>query len=257
MSIDGTSALRIILSSDRPMLPILEAPAMQSVESRLTGKFLLKPLTRTETATYAHKKLESGGCNDPRAVMPPAVCDRLHSASGGWPGVVDQLAMTALAKAEHIPLLVEHIPKKPRIKKKPPNVIEPEPHLILTCKRKTVKRISLDKPRLLIGRNSLCDIDIVHEWISRQHAILIRNERSTVIVDLKSRNGTYVNGELVKAHVLINNDIISLGDHRLKFVDPSATSRTTLRGAGWDDSTLSESIRDFRKVILRQLKSTS
>jgi type II secretory pathway predicted ATPase ExeA len=251
MSLDGTSALRIILSSDRPILPIVKAPAMRSIETRLTGKFLLKPLTRTETAAYAHKKLKSGGCSDPRAVMPPAVCDRLHSASGGWPGVIDRLAMMALAKAERIPLLVEHIPKKP------PNVVEPTPQLILTFKRKTLKKISLDKPRFLIGRNALCDIDIVHEWISRHHALVIRNDESTLIVDMKSRNGTWVNGERVKNHVLINDDIISLGDHRLKFVDPSATSRTTMRSAGWDDTTLAESIKDFREGLLRQMKSAS
>jgi type II secretory pathway predicted ATPase ExeA len=257
MTVDGTSALRIILSSDRPMLPIVKAPAMLSIENRLTGKFLLKPLTRTETATYAHKKLMSGGCSDPKTVMPPAVCDRLHSASGGWPGVIDQLAMMALAKAESIPLLVEHIPKKLQNNQKPPNVINPPPQLILTCNGKTLERIILNKPRLLIGRSAICDIDIVHEWISRQHAILIRNDNATAIVDLKSRNGTYVNGEPIKTHILINNDIISLGDHRLKFVDPSATQRTTLRGAGWDDTTLAESIKGFRKDLLGQLKSTS
>ena len=257
MSFDGTIALRIILSSDRPMLPIIKAPAMRSIETRLTGKFLLKPLTRTETAAYAHMKLKSGGCSDPSAVMPAAVCDRLHSASGGWPGVIDRLAMMALAKAEHIPLLVEHIPKKTPNKQKPPNVIEPTPQLILTFKQETLKKIRLDKRCLLIGRNALCDIEIAHEWISRQHAILIRNESSTVIVDLKSRNGICVNGKPVKNHVLINNDIISLGDHHLKFVDPSATRRTTLRGAGWDDTTLAESIKDFRKGLLRQLKSAS
>ena len=257
MSFNGTSALRIILSSDRPMLPIVQAPAMRSIETRLTGKFLLKPLTRAETAAYAHKKLKSGGCGDPMAVMPPAVCERLHSASGGWPGVIDRLAMMALAKAERIPLLVEHIPKKPPNKQKPPNVIQPTPQLILTYNRRTLKKISLDKPRFLIGRHALCDIGIVHEWISRQHAILIRNERSTVIVDLKSRNGTWVNGERVKNQVLINDDIICLGDHRLKFVDPSATRRATMRGAGWDDTTLAESIKDFRKGLLRQLKTAS
>lgn len=257
MSVDGTSALRIILSSDKPMLPIVKAPAMQVIEGRLTGKFLLKPMTRTETATYAHKKLKSGGCYDPGAVMPPAVCDRLHSASGGWPGVIDRLAMMALANAEHIPLLVEHIPEKIQKKIRPPNVVDPEPQMILTCRGKTLHRISMDKSRYLIGRNELCDIDITHEWISRQHALLIKNDKSTVIVDLKSRNGVYVNGKRVKKHVLINNDVISLGDHRLKFVDPSATRRTTLSGAGWDDTTLAESIRDFRKGLLRQLKSTS
>ena len=68
MSVDGTGALRIILVSDKPTLPVFAAPALQAVESRLTGKFKLLPLTRTETATYAHKKLKSGGCHDPRAI---------------------------------------------------------------------------------------------------------------------------------------------------------------------------------------------
>ena len=171
--------------------------------------------------------------------------------------MIDRLAMMALANAEHIPLLVEHIPEKIQKKIRPPNVVDPEPQLILTCRGKMLDRISMDKSRYLIGRNELCDIDIVHEWISRQHALLIKNDKSTVIVDLKSRNGVYVNGKRVKKHVLINNDVISLGDHRLKFVDPSATRRTTLSGAGWDDTTLAESIRDFRKGLLRQLKNTS
>ena len=257
MSVNGNSILRIILSSDQARLPVFEAPALQSVESRLTGKFQLKPMTRTETATYAHKKLKSGGCNNPKAVMPPAVCNRLHEASGGLPGVIDRLAMMALAKAECIPLLVEHIPEKAKNEKKPPNVVVPIPQLIHTCEGRTLERIDIDKPRLLIGRNAFCDIDIVHEWISRQHAIIIRNEKSTVIVDLKSCNGVYINGKRVNRHVLVNNDIISLGDHRLKYIDSSATQQTSLRGAGWDDTTLAESIRDFRKGLLREMKSTN
>ena len=257
ISVDGGSALKIILVSDRSRLSVFEAPVMQSVESRVTGKFLLKPMTRTESATYAHKKLRSAGCHDPRTVMPAEVCDRLHSASGGWPGVIDKMAMMALAKAERLPLQVDHFPTKRKKKQKPPNVFVAEPHLVLTCQGKTQKRIPMDKQRILIGRHALCDIDIVHEWISRQHAVLIRNDRSTVVVDLKSRNGTFVNGKRVKRHVLINNDIIYLGEHRLKYVHPTTTRRTTLQSAGWDDTTLAESMRDFRKGMLRQLKNTS
>jgi hypothetical protein len=224
---------------------------MQSISDRLTGKFLLKPLTRTETATYVYKKLESGGCTDPGAVMPLAVCARLHSASGGWPGMIDRLAMMALANAEQTPLRVEHIPQSPAIESETAEGRQPTPELILTLRRKTLKRVSLDGPRLVIGRKEYCDLDIVHEWISRQHAILVRNGRSTVIVDLDSRNGTYVNGEQVSSQVLINDDIISLGDHRIKFVDSSATRRTTLHGAGWDDKTLAASIKDFHNTLAR------
>ena len=252
MSFNGTDALRIILVSDRPMLPIVKAPAMQSIENRLTGKFLLMPMTRAETASYAHSKLRSGGCDDPTAVMPAAVCNRLHSTSGGWPGVVERLAIMAIANAEHIPLLVEHIPEKFRHPNGPDGVAAAQPHLILTYRHRTLKKIRLDKPRHLVGRNELCDIDIVHEWVSRHHAMIVRNDRSTVIVDLDSRNGTFVNGQRITSHVLVNNDIIMLGDHRLKFMDASATRRMSLRAAGWDDVKLGESIRKFHKGLVRR-----
>ena len=255
LRVNDKSALRIIFVSDKPMLPIVEAPAMESIAIRMTGKFLLKPMTRTETAVYAHKKLKSGGCNEPKSVMPPPVCDKLHSASGGWPGVVDRLAMMAIARAERLPLDIDHIPHKPKKIPTLAAVANSSAHMILTCRGKTLQRIGLDKPNTLIGRNELCDIGILHEWISRHHALIIRNDKSTLIVDLKSRNGVYVNGKRVKNHVLINNDVISLGDHRLKFVDPSARNRTSLRGAGWDDTTLAESIQDFRKSLLQQLNS--
>ncbi len=111
LTANGKMALRIVLVSDRPMLPIVQAPAMQSIATRVTGKFLLQPLKRKETANYIHKKLASGGCHNPRSLIPMTVCDCLHIASSGWPGVIDRMAMMALAKAEHFPLRADHIPR--------------------------------------------------------------------------------------------------------------------------------------------------
>ena len=255
LTINGKSALRIILVSDRAMMPIVKAPAMRSISQRVTGKFLLQPLTRRETANYVYKKLLSGGCKNPQAFVPPAVCDRLHTAACGWPGMVDRLALMAFSKAERFPLRVDHIPQRPAAKRKPAKTIDSVPHLILTCRRKTLKRMELNKPRLLIGRNELCDLHFTSDVISRQHALLIRNGSATIIVDLKSKHGTFVNGKRVTKQVLINNDIISIGNYRIKFMDPSARRRTTLQGAGWDDTTIAKSITDFRNDLANQLKS--
>ena len=255
LTVNGKSALRIILVSDQPMLPIVRAPAMQPISKRVTGKFLLQPLTRKETANYVYKKLLSGGCKNPQAIVPPAVCDRLHTASGGWPGMIDRLALMALSRAEHCPLRVDHILQLPAENRKTAKTIDAIPRLIVTRRRKMLKRMDLDQPRLLIGRNELCDLRIVSDCTSRQHAMLFRNGSATIVVDLKSRHGTCVNGKRVTRQVLINNDIISVGDHRIKFMDPSARRRTTLRGAGWDDTTIAESIKDFRNVLAKQLKS--
>lgn len=264
LDVNGKSALRIVLASDRPMLPIVHAPAMQSISERVTGEFLLRPLTRSETTDYVYKKLISGGCGDPRGVVPQAVCDRLHSVSGGWPGMIDRLTLLALSKAECCPVRVDHIPQQPRpvdvpngmpalrqpaSRRKPANKSNSVPYLILTCRGKTLKRVPANQPRFIVGRNEHSDLRIVHDFISRRHAIFFRQGGNTIVVDLKSRNGTFVNGKRISHQVLINNDIISLGDYRIKFIDPAATRRTTLRGAGWDETTISKSIKALRSVI--------
>jgi len=257
LAVDGNSALRMILVSDRPMLPIVQAPAMQSISNRLTGKFLLQPLTRQETTNYVYRKLLSGGCKTPQAVVPQAVCDRLHMASGGWPGIIDRLAVLAISRAERCPLHVSHIPLRPATKAKAVESATSVPELILTCRRRTLARTKLDRPRLIIGRDEASGLRVIDDFVSRQHAVLLRNGGATIIVDLNSKNGTCVNGKRVKKQVLINNDIVSLGDHRLKFVDASARRRTTTRDAGWDDTAIAKSLGRFRNVIARQLKHNS
>lgn len=260
LNVRGKSALRIVLVSDRSILPIIRAPAMQSISGRVTGTFLLQPLTQRETANYVYRKLVSGGSRNPRSVIPPAVCDRLHTVSGGWPGMIDRLALLALSKAEHCPLRIDHIPQlrtnaMSTKTRKTAESTSSAPQLILTYRHQTLKRMKLDRSRLMIGRNELCDLRIDSDCISRQHAVIFRNGSATIIVDLKSRNGTFLNGKRITRQVLVNNDIISIDDHRIKFVDPSARRRTTLQGAGWDETTIAESIKDFRNVIAKQSRS--
>ena len=263
LEVNGKSALRIVFASDRPMLPIVRAPAMQTISERVTGQFFLQPLTQKETTDYVYKKMISGGCSDPKAVLPLNVCNSLHAVSGGWPGLIDRLTMAALSNADRCPVSVEHIPRMPRpaaastgvstpgqqaSKPSPAKTSDSIPHLILTCHGKTLKRMAADRPRFIIGRNEHSDLRILHDFISRHHAILLRIGNATIIVDLKSKNGTCVNGKRISCQVLINNDIITLGEHRIKFIDPAATRRTTLRGAGWDE-TVKKSVVALRKVI--------
>jgi len=272
LNVNGKSALQMILASDRPMLPIVRAPAMQSISKRVSGEFLLRPLTRKETTKYLYKKLISGGCGDPQSVLPPAVCDGLYAASGGWPGMIDRLTLLALSKAERCPVRIEHVRGQPQpvklpagvttlglpaSKRRAPKTGDSAPHLILTCRGKTLKRVVLDSPRLLIGRGEYNDLRIVSDGISRQHAILFRVGSATIVVDLKSRNGTFVNGKRISNQVLTNNDVISLHEHRIKFIDPAARRRATVRGAVSDETTISKSIKGMRNAIAKRWSHNS
>jgi hypothetical protein len=71
----------------------------------------------------------------------------------------------------------------------------------------------LDHDRLTIGRDPNNDIVINDPQVSRQHARIRRQGGLTVIEDMGSTNGTFVNGmRLANPHTLANGDSISLGD---------------------------------------------
>ena len=57
---------------------------------------------------------------------------------------------------------------------------------------------------LVIGRNPTTDITLLDEGISREHALILRDDESGeyVIEDLQSTNGTKVNGKRVRSATL-------------------------------------------------------
>jgi predicted component of type VI protein secretion system len=71
----------------------------------------------------------------------------------------------------------------------------------------------LDQDSLTLGRDPSNEIMIGDPQVSRQHARIMRQGDLTVIEDLESTNGTFVNGmRLTGPHTLVDGDVISLGD---------------------------------------------
>ena len=77
----------------------------------------------------------------------------------------------------------------------------------------------LDKERLTIGREPGNDICIDSLAVSRKHALAITILNDSFLEDLGTTNGTFVNGELIKKHVLKDGDVIVIGKHELKYVE--------------------------------------
>lgn len=72
------------------------------------------------------------------------------------------------------------------------------------------------KSELLLGRDSDCDIVIPMRQVSRQHARIFKREDGTVVEDLNSKNGTYVNGHHIEEVVRLEegDEIqVSLAQH--------------------------------------------
>lgn len=79
------------------------------------------------------------------------------------------------------------------------------------------KRYPLDGLRLTLGRGVDNDIVVSDPGASRHHAELAFDGDTWMVLDRNSTNGTFLNGEPVTKHILVNHDVIEVGTTRLEF----------------------------------------
>jgi predicted component of type VI protein secretion system len=64
---------------------------------------------------------------------------------------------------------------------------------------------------MLLGRGTECDLLIPDRSVSRRHAQLFFRDGKWILVDLDSKNGTYINGVQVQRAELLPGDVVALG----------------------------------------------
>jgi ABC-type multidrug transport system ATPase subunit/pSer/pThr/pTyr-binding forkhead associated (FHA) protein len=80
-----------------------------------------------------------------------------------------------------------------------------------------MENIDLTRDHLVIGRDPSCDVVIAHPVVSKKHAEIVKQNGKSLIVDLGSVNGTFVNGIRVKRHELQELDRVVIGPSELHF----------------------------------------
>jgi pSer/pThr/pTyr-binding forkhead associated (FHA) protein len=88
---------------------------------------------------------------------------------------------------------------------------------------KKKKFIELGEGVVIIGREPKCGIQLLVKDVSRRHARIGFCGKDYQIEDLKSTNGTYVNGIKVLTCVLRNQDQIEIGGVRILFNEEKIT----------------------------------
>ncbi len=72
-----------------------------------------------------------------------------------------------------------------------------------------------------IGREPECDLQVLDSEVSRRHAKVTVRDGRAVIDDLRSSNGTYVNGErILDAYTLVPGDRIQIGEATIELTSP-------------------------------------
>lgn len=119
-----------------------------------------------------------------------------------------------------------------------------------------IQELSLDGAHLLIGRANDNDMSIPSSYVSRYHILLVRRGDATILIDLNSTNGTYVNAERVRNHVLRNSDVITIDDHSMfetysvEYSEPSTATDAALDDAQPVDPVIAKALASFENLLV-------
>lgn len=150
------------------------------------------------------------------------------------------------------------------------------PHLLLYSDNgKRYFLLTSNNPNVIksywtVGRGQENDLVLRDQWISRNHAILQSTDTGEFyLIDLGSRNGTFVNGRRVSIPVTLHNgDLITFGKTEVHYYCPSYEASQTNKFGDADYVTLTSTLHqrqltsvmvvDMRNftVLTRQLDET-
>ncbi|HUR88000.1 MAG TPA: FHA domain-containing protein [Ramlibacter sp.] len=106
------------------------------------------------------------------------------------------------------------------------------PQLIASVEGVEIKHVYLQKDRTTLGRAPDNDIVFDNMVVSGHHCVFdLKGLADVFIEDLRSTNGTYINGKMVKRQRLHDGDVIAIGNFRVQYVEatdrPSTFGETT------------------------------
>ena len=79
--------------------------------------------------------------------------------------------------------------------------------------------VPLEREWTRVGRSLAADVRFDDPTVSRRHALIVRQPDGVRILDDRSLNGVFVNGERVEWRTLADGDEIVVGRYRLTFLD--------------------------------------
>jgi ABC transport system ATP-binding/permease protein len=89
----------------------------------------------------------------------------------------------------------------------------------------------VEQERSVVGRDPSCDFPLPFPSVSWRHAELVKTPRGMEIHDLKSLNGTFVNGRRISGtHLLQPGDVVSLGSITLALTGGGELERRDYKG---------------------------
>ena len=106
-----------------------------------------------------------------------------------------------------------------------------------------INRTDIQDKAIVFGRSSEADVQINDDRMSRQHFAVTPRDGEIHIQDLKSTNGTWVNGTRITESILKPNDRIRAGQTVMVYELTESKGLATIMGE------LSQDQKDFRSQL--------
>ena len=226
---EGRYGMLVLLAGKSDIANSLEGSTVNYIAPELGGRFSLPPLALSETHGYLRRQLRIAGGELVELFDYQAV-DLIHELCRGVIDGILPLAYRCLEFAidrADLPVstqLVRDAAESLRLGdvwvpyRTPSGEFDPlEPSLVAHIDGRKVKELTLGKNRVLLGRDESCDLCISHPAVSSHHAMVVKSKKGLVLIDLRSANGTAVNGRIIAQHVLADRDVIRLGTARIEY----------------------------------------
>lgn len=122
------------------------------------------------------------------------------------------------------------------------------PNLLVSTKGQALGEFPVNKDRMVIGSKASNEIPLANVNADGEHAVIVRCGDLYVIEDLGSANGTFVHERKISKLLLSDEDVISVGNCELRFVeadtrrDNAATTTNKAKAPATDDTPSTRSL---------------
>lgn len=236
---EQAKTINVLLCGQPELNDQLNDPAMAQLLQRIHFRVHVEPLSMIEMSEYIDHRLRVAGYAGQEPLFPAAVMGTFYRYTGGVPRLINTLCDTVLTAAyvdekrivtdalvDAAVAELDWVPYVARTrttdKRTFPSGRRAPPKLVLLRDGEIVSRYAVEERRALIGRDPDNDVPVASEFISRHHAQISFYRGAYWIMDLKSTNGTFVNGKRVRRARLADRDVIAVGQHRIVFQDAQA-----------------------------------
>ena len=91
--------------------------------------------------------------------------------------------------------------------------------------------VALSREWTRIGRSMAADLRFDDATVSRRHALVVNQAEGVRVLDDRSLNGVYVNGQRVEWSPLADGDEVAIGRHTLYFMDTASAGSPAQQSA--------------------------